>query len=219
MEKTCVNCKHSHINSWSNKLCDKNCDKYNNLFEPIEEKPMETKCKDCKYSSYHNMTGIPCTKKGCVRKNLFVSIEEKSLDNLVGKFHCITCGKKLIRGESCDCKSESMEQKKYRALKDYKLPLTQTIVLVKGNIYSSYDLEGFDIDELINQGYIEEVKEDTLESIIDENFIGDEIKKNLKQCIIKQKIELLKFIHLSYSEYIYNKISELQKEITDGEKV
>ena len=34
--------------------------------------------------------------------------------------------------------------------------------------------------------------------------------------IINQKIELLKFIHLSYSEYIYNKISELQKEINEN---
>ena len=206
----CIKCGKELINS---AICA--CDKIK-----LEEKPMEVKCKKCKIGAGGRICGYENSECSGSNYKYFVPMEGKSLDNLVGKFNCINCGKKLIRGESCDCKSEPMEQKKYRALKDYKLPLTQTIVLVKGNIYSSYDLEGFDIDELINQGYIEEVKEDTLESIIDENFIGDEIKKNLKQCIIKQKIELLNAIR-SKDEPILkllviaidDKISELQKEI------
>ena len=107
-------------------------------------------------------------------------------------------------------------EKKYRALRDYILNLTLRTVLVKGRIYNSYDLEGFAIYKLINQEYIEEVKENTLESIIDNNFIGDEIKKNLEQCIVKQKIELLYAIRSKDEPIaieIDNKISELQKEI------
>ena len=107
-------------------------------------------------------------------------------------------------------------EKKYRALRDYILNLTLRTVLVKGRIYNSYDLEGFDIDKLINQEYIEEVGTDTLESIFEENFIDDEIKKTLKQCIIKQKIELLYAIRSKAVPIVIAldaKISELQKEV------
>ena len=106
-----------------------------------------------------------------------------------------------------------MEQKKYRVLKSFYGS--------RGNFLRN-EIISTPVDELfakllIDMGYCEEVKENTLESIIDENFIGDEIKKNLKQCIVKQKIELLKevleFIPISYSDFINNKISELQKEI------
>ena len=126
-------------------------------------------------------------------------------------------------------KEKSMEQKKYRLKKDYKL--TSNIFVVRGKIfYTTNDgsyliIESFDVKFNIpiqvvefNPEWFEEVKEDTLESIIDENFIGDEIKKNLKQCIIKQKIELLKwaiqFVDNPKDRVtINNKISELQKEI------
>ena len=126
-------------------------------------------------------------------------------------------------------------KKKYRLKKDYKL--TSNIIVLRGKIfYTTNDgsyliIESFDVKFNIpiqvvefNPEWFEEVKEDTLESIIDNNFIGDEIKKNLEQCIIKQKIELLKwaiqFVDNPKDRVtINNKISELQKEITDGEKV
>ena len=116
-------------------------------------------------------------------------------------------------------KEKSMDQKKYRVKRyfygivDGKKYLVNSII-IDTNIADND--KQFDVNFLLKSGHIEEVKEDTLESIIDNNFIGDEIKKNLKQCIVNQKIELLKFIHLSYSEYIYNKISELQKEINEN---
>ena len=157
---------------------------------------METKCEDCKYWN------IPekCYDLNCsVHNHRAFAIEDKP-----------------------------MEQKKYRLKKDYKL--TSNIFVVRGKIfYTTNDgsyliIESFDVKFNIpiqvvefNPEWFEEVKEDTLESIIDNNFIGDEIKKNLKQCIVKQKIELLKevleFIPISYSDFINNKISELQKEI------
>ena len=110
-------------------------------------------------------------------------------------------------------KEKSMEQKKYRVLKSFYGS--------RGNFLRN-EIISTPVDELfakllIDMGYCEEVKENTLESIIDNNFIGDEIKKNLKQCIVKQKIELLKevleFIPISYSDFINDKISELEKEI------
>ena len=105
-------------------------------------------------------------------------------------------------------------EKKYKVLKE--LRFNNGFWQVNG-IFEECDLQPFDVKSLLNQFYIEEVKEDTLESIIDNNFIGDEIKKNLKQCIVKQKIELLKEVGTGDSNKcfnrIINKISELQKEI------
>ena len=113
-------------------------------------------------------------------------------------------------------KEKSMEQKKYKVEKS--LPIN--IGLLVGHIYDESYFKYLDIARIIKEEYIKEVKEDTLESIIDENFIGDEIKKKLKQCIVKQKIELLNAIR-SKDEPILkllviaidDKISELQKEI------
>ena len=106
-------------------------------------------------------------------------------------------------------------EKKYRVLKEVRF--NNGLWTVNG-VYEECALQPFDVNALVNQGYIKEVKEDTLESIIDENFIGDEIKKNLEQCIVKQKIELLKwaiqFVDNPKDRVtINNKISELQKEI------
>jgi len=111
-------------------------------------------------------------------------------------------------------KEKSMEQKKYKVEKS--LPIN--IGLLVGHIYDESYFKYLDIARIIKEEYIKEVKEDTLESIIDNNFIGDEIKKNLKQCIVKQKIELLKwaiqFVDNPKDRVtINNKISELEKEI------
>ena len=112
-------------------------------------------------------------------------------------------------------------EKKYRVLKE--LRFNNGFWQVNG-IFEECDLQPFDVKSLLNQFYIEEVKEDTLESIIDNNFIGDEIKKNLKQCIVKQKIELLKEVLSHKCSFeniggqwigkvvIDDKISELEKE-------
>ena len=109
-------------------------------------------------------------------------------------------------------KEKSMEQKKYKVEK--ALPIN--IGLLVGHIYDESYFKYLDIARIIKEEYIKEVKEDTLESIIDNNFIGDEIKKNLKQCIVNQKIELLYAIRSKDEPIVIaidNKISELQKEI------
>jgi translation elongation factor EF-G len=115
-------------------------------------------------------------------------------------------------------------EKKYKVEK--ALPIN--IGLLVGHIYDESYFKYLDIARIIKEEYIKEVKEDTLESIIDENFIGDEIKKNLKQCIIKQKIELLKEVLSHKCSFeniggqwigkvvIDDKISELQKEMNEN---
>jgi len=107
-------------------------------------------------------------------------------------------------------------EKKYKVLKE--LRFNNGFWQVNG-IFEECDLQPFDVKSLLNQFYIEEVKEDTLESIIDNNFIGDEIKKNLEQCIVKQKIELLYAIRSKDEPIVIaidDKISELQKEINEN---
>ena len=114
-------------------------------------------------------------------------------------------------------------EKKYKVLKEF--PTVSGFTRI-GDIWKYHpgikkyiDKNGLEYEiDLIenNPKWFEEVKEDTLESIIDNNFIGDEIKKNLKQCIIKQKIELLYAIRSKDEPIgiaIDDKISELQKEI------
>ena len=152
---------------------------------------MERKCEDCKYWN------IPekCYDLNCsVHNHRAFAIEDKPME------------------------------KKYKVLEEF--PTVSGFTRI-GDIWKYHpgikkyiDKNGLEYEiDLIenNPKWFEEVKEDTLESIIDNNFIGDEIKKNLKQCIIKQKIELLKevleFIPISYSDFINNKISELEKEI------
>ena len=118
-----------------------------------------------------------------------------------------------------------MEQKKYKVLKE--LRFNNGFWQVNG-IFEECVLQPFDVNALVNQGYIEEVKEDTLESILENyrrpdtwNIENDILKTKLSKWhnkdVVEQKIELLKevleFIPISYSEYVNNKISELQKEI------
>ena len=151
---------------------------------------MESKCKKCKIGGSGRICGYKNRECSGSNYKYFEPIEEKPME------------------------------KKYRVLKE--LRFNNGFWQVNG-IFEECDLQPFDVKSLLNQFYIEEVKEDTLESIIDNNFIGDEIKKNLKQCIIKQKIELLKEVGTGDSNKcfnrIINKISELEKEITNGEKV
>ena len=185
---------------------------------------MEVKCENCKYAVSNS--GRPCREivGRCSEYKEFVSVEEKPMEH-----QCKDCKHNHLNDgnedmcSACSGYSDKFEpieekpmEKKYRVLRDYILNLTLRTVLVKGRIYNSYDLEGFAIYKLINQEYIEEVKENTLESIIDNNFIGDEIKKNLEQCIVKQKIELLYAIRSKDEPIgiaIDDKISELEKEI------
>ena len=116
-------------------------------------------------------------------------------------------------------------EKKYRVIKEF--PTVSGFTRI-GDIWKYHpgikkyiDKNGLEYEiDLIenNPKWFEEVGTDMLESIIDENFIGDEIKKNLKQCIVNQKIELLKwaiqFVDNPKDRVtIDNKISELQKEI------
>ena len=165
-----------------------------------KEKPMEAKCKKCKLGAGGRICGYKNRECSGSNYKYFEPIEEKPME------------------------------KKYRVIKEF--PTVSGFTRI-GDIWKYHpgikkyiDKNGLEYEiDLIenNPDWFEEVKEDTLESIIDNNFIGDEIKKNLEQCIVKQKIELLKevleFIPISYSDFINNKISELQKEITNGEKV
>jgi len=119
---------------------------------------------------------------------------------------------------------KSMEQKKYKVEKS--LPIN--IGLLVGHIYDESYFKYLDIARIIKEEYIKEVKEDTLESILENyrrpdtwNIENDILKTKLSKWhnkdVVEQKIELLKevleFIPISYSEYVNNKISELQKEI------
>ena len=191
MEHQCKDCKHNHLNDGNEDMCIA-CSGYSDKFEPIEDKPMETKCEDCKYWN------IPekCYDLNCsVHNHRAFAIEDKPME------------------------------KKYKVLEEF--PTVSGFTRI-GDIWNYHpgikkyiDKNGLDYEiDLIenNPKWFEEVGTDMLESIIDENFIGDEIKKNLKQCIIKQKIELLKwaiqFVDNPKDRVtIDNKISELQKEI------
>jgi len=194
MEVKCENCKYAVSNS--GRPCREivgRCSEYKE-FVSVEEKPMEHQCKDCKHNHLNDGNEDVCS--ACSgHSDKFVSIEEKPME------------------------------KKYRVIKEF--PTVSGFTRI-GDIWNYHpgikkyiDKNGLDYEiDLIenNPKWFEEVGTDMLESIIDENFIGDEIKKNLKQCIIKQKIELLKwaiqFVDNPKDRVtIDNKISELQKEI------
>ena len=143
--------------------------------------------------------------------------------------NCIKWDKELINSAVCACDKIKLEEKlmgkKYRVLKE--LRFNNGFWQVNG-IFEECDLQPFDVKSLLNQFYIEEVKEDTLESILENyrrpdtwNIENDILKTKLSKWhnkdVVEQKIELLKevleFIPISYSDFINNKISELEKEI------
>ena len=195
----CIKCGKELINS---AVCA--CDKIK-----LEEKPMEAKCKKCKIGGSGRICGYENRECSGSNYKYFVPME-KTCEN------CYDAVGSCYNYVKFELKEKPME-KKYRVLKEVRF--NNGLWTVNG-VYEECALQPFDVNALVNQGYIKEVKEDTLESIIDENFIGDEIKTNLKQCIIKQKIELLNAIR-SKDEPILkllviaidDKISELQKEI------
>ena len=119
-----------------------------------------------------------------------------------------------------------MEQKKYRVLKEVRF--NNGLWTVNG-VYKECAIQPFDVNALVNQGYIEEVGTDTLESILNRNITNKQIavsqcKYEVKQYIIKQKIELLKEVLSHKCSFeniggqwigkvvIDDKISELEKE-------
>ena len=110
-----------------------------------------------------------------------------------------------------------MEQKNYKAIKELPSHIPLNAGLKLGYTYTEPAFMYLDIDKLTKDGYIEEVKEDTLGNVIYDLGLNFNRQQIFKQYIIKQKIELLKevleFIPISYSDFINNKISELQKEI------
>jgi len=180
---------------------------------------MEHQCKDCKHNHLNDGNEDMCSAcSGYSDK--FEPIEDKPMEVKCKKCKLGTGGR-ICGYKNSECSGsnykyfESME-KKYRLKKDLPGVKVGTIFISSnGNFYCDVPRNIIINNNVFEHSpeWFEEVKENTLESIIDNHFISDEIKKNLEQCIVKQKIELLKFIHLSYSEYIYNKISELQKEI------
>ena len=143
--------------------------------------------------------------------------------------NCIKCGKELINSAVCACDKIKLEEKlmgkKYRVKKDFwvfKKDVTMDFIFPISWV----------VEKLIKDGYIEEVKEDTLKESILYKYINtdcygkiiNEITDWHNKEVIKQKIELLKwaiqFVDNPKDRVtINNKISELQKEITDGEKV
>ena len=147
--------------------------------------------------------------------------EEKPMENnLVGEFHCMNCGKKLICGESCDCKSEPMEQKKYRLKKD--LPDCKVgEIFVKSNVNDSYwskrqyhEISGYNKKFVENNPeWFEELKEDTMESILDDfptptvefkNKMYQRITDWYNKEVIKREIELIKDIRYAINLSIGN---------------
>ena len=203
MEHQCKDCKHNHLNDGNEDMCSA-CSGYSDKFEPIEDKPMEVKCKKCKLGTGGRICGYKNSECSGSNYKYFVPME-KTCEN------CYDAVGSCYNYVKFELKEKPME-KKYKVEKS--LPIN--IGLLVGHIYDESYFKYLDIARIIKEEYIKEVKEDTLESIFDENFIGDEIKKNLKQCIVKQKIELLYAIRSKDEPIaieIDNKISELQKEI------
>jgi len=128
--------------------------------------------------------------------------------------NCIKCGKELINSAVCACDKIKLEEKlmgkKYRVKKDFwvfKKDVTMDFIFPISWV----------VEKLIKDGYIEEVKEDTLGNVIYDLGLNFNRQQIFKQYIIKQKIELLKEVGTGDSNKcfnrIINKISELEKEI------
>ena len=175
-------------------------------------------------------------KKYRVKKDFWVFKKDVTMDFI---FPISWVVEKLIKdGYIEEVKKEKpMEQKKYRLKKDLPDCKVGTIFISLGSAGNFYgnDNQSVVIENKIvesNPDWFEEVKEDTLkESIlykyINTDYYGkiiNEITDWHNKEVIKQKIELLKwaiqFVDNPKDRVtINNKISELQKEITDGEKV
>ena len=164
---------------------------------------MEVKCENCKYAVSNS--GRPCREivGRCSEYKEFVSVEEKPMEQK----------KYRLKKDLPDCKAGAIFEL-YENHAGYMKYFSNSNYYDenRGRLRCNYETKVVES----NPDWFEEVGTDMLESIIDENFIGDEIKKNLKQCIIKQKIELLYAIRSKDEPIgiaIDDKISELEKEI------
>ena len=176
---------------------------------------MERKCEECRYNINEQMC------EACDNNySAFEPIEkEKTMDNLeiMGSYNCIKCGKKLAYAGSCGCKSETME-KKYRVLKLFHRFVDGGIYRI-GQICTDEDLKDINKERAIDNGYIEEIKEDTLDRILYDTCgtFHKEHRIRIEQYIVKQKIELLKelngFVCTECQPHFIKAISELEKEI------
>ena len=177
---------------------------------------MEAKCKKCKIGGSGRICGYKNSECSGSNYKYFVPME-KTCEN------CYDAVGSCYNYVKFELKEKPME-KKYKVEK--ALPIN--IGLLVGHIYDESYFKYLDIARIIKEEYIKEVKEDTLESILENyrrpdtwNIENDILKTKLSKWhnkdVVEQKIELLKevleFIPISYSDFIYNKISELEKEI------